>query len=291
MKKAKLIYNPRSGKEQASSSLDKILSLYEENDFQLTPLRLQEELDLKEELKDLDEYHHVAIMGGDGTLNSIVNELKKNKVDIPIAIIPAGTANDMAKHLNISEDIEECVTKILSSTPKKMDIGKVNDSYFMNMASTGMFSNPFEATEDDKKTKLGKLAYMITGITQINKIQPIEFKIKSKKYNFQGSSLGVILLNGSSIANIDLAPEASESDGLLDVLVFKEDILENKLKVALKLVMEGSFEELEGVYHYRSPEVYIECPSQPLTDLDGEKGPSLPGTFKCIKNGITLLGI
>lgn len=291
MKKAKLIYNPRSGKEQASSSLDKILSLYEENDFQLTPLRLQEELDLKEELKDLDEYHHVAIMGGDGTLNSIVNELKKNKVDIPIAIIPAGTANDMAKHLNISEDIEECVTKILSSTPKKMDIGKVNDSYFMNMASTGMFSNPFEATEDDKKTKLGKLAYMITGITQINKIQPIEFKIKSKKYNFQGSSLGVILLNGSSIANIDLAPEASESDGLLDVLVFKEDILENKLKVALKLVMEGSFEELEGVYHYRSPEVYIECPSQPLTDLDGEKGPSLPGTFKCIKNGISILGI
>ncbi len=291
MKKAKLIYNPRSGKEQASSSLDKILSLYEENDFQLTPLRLQEELDLKEELKDLDEYHHVAIMGGDGTLNSIVNELKRNKVDIPISIIPAGTANDMAKHLNISEDIEECVTKILSSTPKKMDIGKVNDSYFMNMASTGMFSNPFEATEDDKKTKLGKLAYMITGITQINKIQPIEFKIKSKKYNFQGSSLGVILLNGSSIANIDLAPEASESDGLLDVLVFKEDILENKLKVALKLVMEGSFEELEGVYHYRSPEVYIECPSHPLTDLDGERGPSLPGTFRCIKNGISILGI
>ncbi|WP_426350718.1 YegS/Rv2252/BmrU family lipid kinase [Alloiococcus sp. CFN-8] len=291
MKKAKLIYNPKSGKEEASSSLDVILSLYEEKGFQLTPLRLQEGLDLKEELKDINEYHHIAIMGGDGTLNSIVNELKKNKVDIPIAIIPAGTANDMARHLNISEDIEECVTKILSTTPKKMDIGKANDSYFMNMASTGMFSNPFEATEDDKKTKLGKLAYMVTGITQINKIQPFEFNIKSKEYNYQGSSLGVILLNGSSIANVDLAPEASEEDGLLDVLVFSKDILENKLKVALKLIMEGSLEELEGVYHYRSSEVYIECPSQPLTDLDGERGPSLPGVFKCIKNGISILGI
>ena len=51
MKKAKLIYNPKSGKEQASSSLDKILSLYEENGFHLTPLRLQEGLDLKEEIR------------------------------------------------------------------------------------------------------------------------------------------------------------------------------------------------------------------------------------------------
>ena len=291
MKKAKLIYNPKSGKEKASSSLDKVLALYQEQGFELTPLRLQEGLDLTKELQDLDEYDHIAIMGGDGTLNSIVNELKRNEADIPIAIIPSGTANDMARHLNISEDIEECLKKILSSKPKRMDIGKINNSYFMNMASTGMFSNPFEATEDDNKTKLGKLAYMVTGISQINKIKPFEFKIISKEYSFEGSYLGVILLNGSSIANVDLAPEASASDGLLDVLVFKGDILENKLKTALNLIMEGSLDEMDGIHHYRTSEIHIECPSQPLTDLDGERGPSLPGSFKCIKNGISILGV
>ncbi len=291
MEKVKLFYNPKSGKEEASKALDQVIALHEAAGLELSPLRLQKGISIKDMTQDLADYKYAIIMGGDGTLNSVIDHLLNVDIDIPIGIIPAGTANDFAKHLSITDNVEEATKNIINSKPVFMDIGKLNHRYFVNLASTGFFANPFDITEDKKKSKLGKLAYIFNGISQLKNLQCFDFKLHSSEYSYEGSLLGVIILNGKSIANVELAPKASSGDGLLDVLVFKESFLDYKFQNAFNLILEGNFDNLEGIDHFKSSKIYLECNDQPLTDLDGERGPKLPGTISCIKKRLKLMGI
>ncbi|WP_040214778.1 YegS/Rv2252/BmrU family lipid kinase [Clostridium polynesiense] len=291
MKKVMLIYNPKSGEEKSAENLDKIISIHQEHGLYVCPFRLQEDFNLKEALNSSEEYEYVIAMGGDGALNSVVNALKANKIDIPIAVLPAGTANDFAKFIGIPLNVEEACIQIIKSTPKLMDIGRLNNSYFTNLASTGFFANPNEPTDDSQKTKMGRVAYTLNAINQIKDIQCYDFKIEAKEYSYEGSLLGVIVLNGKTMANVEVASDASISDGALDVLVVKEQVLESKFQNVIKLITSGKFENLQGIDYFQTSKLLIQCISQPLTDLDGERGPNLPGKIHCIPKGIRILGV
>ncbi|SHJ93392.1 lipid kinase, YegS/Rv2252/BmrU family [Clostridium amylolyticum] len=292
MNKVKLIYNPKSGNEKSSENLDKIISIHQSHGLIIDPFRLQEDANIKDALITIkEEYKYVLIMGGDGTLNSVVNELKKNNIDIPVAVIPAGTANDFANYIGMPEDIEKACLQIINSSVKYMDLGQINDSYFTNLVSTGFFANPYKAAEDDSKAKVGRMAYMFNGITQIKNIQYYNFNIKSKEFSYDGDLYGVIVLNGKTIANVELAPDASAADGYLDVLIIKDKVLESKFQNLITLITEGKFEKLEGIEHFTTSRLYIECKEQPLSDIDGERGPKLPVEIRCIPGALRVLGV
>ncbi len=71
----------------------------------------------------------------------MVNHLKKFSIDLPIAILPTGTANDFAKFIGMPTNVGEACEQILKSSVKKIDLGKINDKYFINVASTGLFTD------------------------------------------------------------------------------------------------------------------------------------------------------
>ncbi|MEG2588151.1 MAG: diacylglycerol kinase family protein, partial [Cetobacterium sp.] len=79
----------------------------------------------------------ILISGGDGTINQVINSMKNKGLDLPIAILPTGTANDFATLLEIDSDIEKAVEKILTGEFKKIDLGKANEKYFVNVFSCG----------------------------------------------------------------------------------------------------------------------------------------------------------
>lgn len=162
MKKVKFIYNPNSGEKKLAGKLDSIIRIYQKNGYTVIPYRLDYDIPVSASFKDLDEsYDHVVFSGGDGTIDLMVNELKRQNINIPVGIIPSGTANDFANALGLEHDPEEAVKKIISSRPKKIDLGKVNNKYFVNVASAGMFTDVSQKINNDIKNSFGRITYYI----------------------------------------------------------------------------------------------------------------------------------
>ena len=115
---------------------------------------------------------------------------------MPIGILPVGTANDFGKFINIPQDIEEACKQILSSKPVKVDIGKINDRYFINVASTGLFTDVSQKTDVTLKNAIGKLAYYIKGIEELPNFRKLKIKLKSKEVDYNGEMYLMLIFNG-----------------------------------------------------------------------------------------------
>lgn len=142
MKKVKFIYNPYSGENTIIMDIDKVIAIHQKYGYNVIPFRISYEYEIYEAFEDVDNsYSYILIAGGDGTVDTVVNYMKKSNIDLPIGVLPVGTANDFAKFLGIPQDVSKACKQILNSNVKNVDIGKINDKYFVNVASTGLFTD------------------------------------------------------------------------------------------------------------------------------------------------------
>lgn len=291
MKKVKFIYNPYSGENIIINEIDNVIRLHEEANFQIIPYRIQKGKSLDIALNDIDNtYEYILIAGGDGTVDSVVNAMKKKNIDLPIGILPVGTANDFGKFINIPNNIIEACTRILKSKPIGVDIGKINDKYFINVASTGLFTDVSQKTDVNLKNTIGKLAYYLKGIEELPNFRKLKVNMKSKECNYDGEMYLILVFNGETAGNFRLATEADVTDGKLDVIVFKAIPIIELLPLFIK-VLKGEHLDSNKVVYFKTDDLYIECKEDIVTDIDGERGPDFPLNIKCIKNGIKVLGI
>ena len=291
MKKVRFIYNPFSGEGSILNKIDKIIEIHEERDYQIVPFRISKNKGIKEALEIVDEsYSYILIAGGDGTVDVLLNAMKEKGLNLPIGILPVGTANDFGKFINMPQDIEEACKQILSSKPVKVDIGKVNDRYFINVASTGLFTDVSQKTDVALKNAVGKLAYYIKGIEELPNFRKLKIKLKSKEVNYDGEMYLMLIFNGQTAGNFKLATRSSAMDGLLDVIVIKAVQIFEILPLFIK-VLKGEHLDSNKVIYFKTDDLYIECEEGIVTDIDGERGPDLPLHIECIKDAIEVLGI
>ena len=127
-----------------------------------------------------ERYHTLALLmvvaGGDGTVNYAVNAMKRKGLDIPIGVIPAGTANDFAGAVGMSREPLEAARQIASGAVDRVDVGRVNDLYFVNIFSFGIFTTTSQRTPDERKHKIGKLAYIIEGSRSSARCTPCRWR-------------------------------------------------------------------------------------------------------------------
>ncbi|SJZ34064.1 lipid kinase, YegS/Rv2252/BmrU family [Cetobacterium ceti] len=293
MKKVKFIYNPHSGEQIILKHLDKIIYLYQKQNLIIEPFRISFEFDLNTSLDGVNEkeYDHILISGGDGTINQVVNVLKKKNLDIPIAILPTGTANDFANLLGIPSNIEVAIKKILSNKPKKIDLGKANDLYFINIFSCGLFTEVSQKTPSVLKNTLGKLAYYFNGIKEIPHFKKIKLSIKTEDFSFQCSSLIFFVFNGKSAGNFNIAYKAKIDDGMLDVIIVKSESIASTLGAIFKFFKGDHLDHPEGIIHFQTKALTLKVEDDINTDIDGEPGPKYPINITCIKDGLSVLGI
>lgn len=291
MKKVRFIYNPFSGEGSILNKIDKIIEIHEERDYQIIPFRISKNKGIKEALEIVDEsYSYILIAGGDGTVDVLLNAMKEKGLNLPIGILPVGTANDFGKFINIPQDIEEACKQILSSKPVKVDIGKINDRYFINVASTGLFTDVSQKTDVTLKNAIGKLAYYIKGIEELPNFRKLKIKLKSKEVDYNGEMYLMLIFNGQTAGNFKLATRSSAMDGLLDVIVIKAVQIFEVLPLFIK-VLKGEHLDSNKVIYFKTNDLYIECEEGIVTDIDGERGPDFPLHIQCIKDAIEVLGI
>lgn len=291
MKKVKFIYNPYSGENAILSELDKVLKEHQKANYQVVPYRIQRDRDIIEAFDDVDDtYAYILVAGGDGTVDSALNAMMKKNIRLPIGILPVGTANDFAKFIGMPFNIKEACKRIVNSTPQAVDIGKINDKYFINVASSGLFTDVSQKTDVNLKNTIGKLAYYIKGIEELPNFRKLKVALKSKDFEFNGEMYLMLIFNGQTAGNFKLATKANISDGMLDVIVFKAIPIIELIPLFIK-VLKGEHLNSDKVIYFKTNDILIESNEDIVTDIDGEKGPDFPLRIKCIKGGIQVLGI
>ena len=289
--KVKFIYNPYSGENLILSKLDKVISLHQEAGYTIVPYRITAGEDVGVALNDIKDgnYKYILIAGGDGTVDSVVNAMAKSGISLPIGILPVGTANDFSKFLGMPSDVEEACKQILSSEVKSVDLGSINDKYFVNVASTGLFTDVSQKTDVNLKNTIGKLAYYLKGLEELPNFRKLHVNILSKEVEFDGEMYLLLVFNGATAGNFNLATRADACDWLLDIIMFKAVQIYELLPLFIK-VLKGEHLDSNKVLYFKTDYLKVECHEDIVTDIDGEKGPDFPLEIKCIKGGLKILG-
>lgn len=291
MKKVRFIYNPYSGENAVLKELDTIIDIHQEKGYTVVPYKIKKDRDVIEALDIIDStYDYVLVAGGDGTVDNVVNAMEKREIFLPVGIIPVGTANDFATFLGMPSDVGECVKQILDSEPMSVDLGKVNEKYFVNVLSTGLFTDVSQKTDTNLKNTIGKLAYYLKGIEQLPTFRKLKVKITANGRVYDEPMYLMLVFNGKTAGTMNLATRASVSDGFLDVVVFKACHIPELLHLFIK-VMKGEHLDDPRIEYIKTEELLIESDEDIVTDIDGEKGPDFPLKVQCIKGGLKVLGI
>ncbi len=217
--------------------------------------------------------------GGDGTLSEVAEAMAHTGQDatrLPaLALLPLGTANDFATATAVPTDPLAALQLPAHTPARSIDLlrvegdGKVH--WCANLASGGFGTEVTVGTHDGLKKMLGGLAYVITGVAKLGRIEPIQAHIHGEGFDWQGGFIALGIGNGRQAGGgQQLCPEALLDDGQLDLTVVPE--LSGEVMSTLgTLFSEGKHAALEQVAERaRLRELWIEA-AQPLTlNLDGE---------------------
>jgi diacylglycerol kinase (ATP) len=158
----------------------------------------------------------VFVWGGDGMVQRCTDALAGTGV--PVAILPAGTANLFATNLGIPKDLPEAVRIGLSSTRRVLDLGRVNGEHFAVMAGAGFDARMIRDADKGLKDRVGRLAYAWTGLRNLDGSDRIvRIKLDGATW-YKGPATCVLLGNvGTITGGIPAFPDARPDDGWLDV--------------------------------------------------------------------------
>jgi len=291
IEKVLLIYNPMSGNGVFSSNLDRVISEYQKRDQIIVPVRAGNKrcnLDNLISNGGYREFTKIIAAGGDGTINAVVSAMMKHNVDLPLALFPAGTANDLSSYFDISTNINDMLQVATGTHRTKMDVGVAGSKYFVNVLAMGMMVDISQKTDPMAKTTLGVMAYYLRSVAELPRIRPIHVHIKCPDFSQDLQMHAMLVMNGRSAGGFKrLAPDASINDGLFDVLLFKSMPITNWAPLLMSLIM-GQHTENKYVKYFRTSELRIESDEELDTDVDGEPGEPLPLDVRILPNRLTI---
>lgn len=278
--KGLFIINPSSGKQNIESTLREIMANLVLNQItsHIDVFYTQKKNDAKNRAAQLKpgEYDYVVSVGGDGTLNEVTNGLILSGSNTPLAIISAGTVNDFATYMKLPQTAEDFCRMIEEFQTKKVDIGKVNNEYFINVLAAGMLTDIAYKVPKDKKAVLGKMAYYLEGVKEFPKqlAQNMTLSFHSKEFNDTLDIMLFLVTNSKSVGGFaDAAPLASVSDGYLDVLILKKmDLLFEAPDLIIKW-FQGDHPKHPAIEYFQTKELSVlptEKTAEIAIDYDGE---------------------
>ncbi len=161
----------------------------------------------------------VVAVGGDGTIHEVINSIANTSV--MLGVIPYGTANVFGLAFNIPMDIEKACIKIIEGQPRKMDLGRINGTYFACMAGIGFDAFVIKKADRSLKQAFGALSYIMVGMWEIfrYKFYPILFNIDNSFHQQKGYFL--IISNTKYYGGEQvITPKADPFDGNLEICIF-----------------------------------------------------------------------
>ncbi|WAH38214.1 YegS/Rv2252/BmrU family lipid kinase [Alicyclobacillus dauci] len=292
MRRARMIYNPASGREQVKKYVPDILEFLERKcGYETSVYSTENREKTLNEVQRIckSDYELIIVAGGDGTVHEVINGMALESRRPPLALIPAGTTNDFASALGLPFDIRDAYEHIAAAKLTHVDIGRMNDQFFINIAGGGSLTELTYEVPAKLKTMIGQLAYYLKGIEKVVMLSPSRLSIESKDFQFEGEAMFFLITNTKHVGGFkNLAPRAKVDDGLFDVFIVKRMKI-YELVSAISLAVRGRHMDHPGVLFFQTDQLKIDCEGELAMNLDGEHGGYAPCTIRNLKRHIQIL--
>lgn len=273
--KAKLIVNPSAGSDAAVRYLTLINERIRRRVGLLDIVITTGEGDAARAAEDavLCGYDHLFVAGGDGTLNEVLNGIGAvpGGFDaVVLGIVPLGTGNDFASALGYPADIAAAVDILADARASCVDVGQLNDRYFINVSAGGFIAEVSDAVSPQLKDVAGRLAYLVGGATVVLEHQPFDVRVESSPRSVSMAINMFAVCNSRLIGGGRLiAPDARVDDGLLDVYLV-EAMSKVEFVGLLTRMSEGKHASDERVTYFRAAELDLRFDTPVKVNTDGQ---------------------
>jgi YegS/Rv2252/BmrU family lipid kinase len=231
----------------------------------------------------------VAAYGGDGTVMEVARGVMDSNV--PMAIIPGGTANLMSVELGIPKDLTKAVTIIAdeNSPAKAIDVGEIEGSFFLLRVGLGIAAQKVEIADRDLKDRYGILAYSIAALKATKDAQQVTYKfiLDGEKIEAKGVTCLIDNAGNFGVSGFKAHKDISVTDGLLDIIVVRDTRFLTFLAAG-----KGAFESTpsaDSYFHFQAKEIYVEADPPQTIQVDGEVGQQTPFSIKVVPHAVKVL--
>lgn len=261
-----LVVNPISGGLDKSELIEEIKSAIIKKNRTLSVFQTTGDEDvynLKNLIKEKAP-ERIIVAGGDGTIKIVAEAMQGHQ--IPIGIIPAGSANGLAVNLKLPRDLEQQIEVAFGENFLEMDIILIDDEYCLHMSDFGLNAELINRYE--KSNIRGKLGYLLQSVpTLLESDFPFEFKIEANGEIIEKEGILLALANAQDYGTgATVNPSGLLNDGKFEILIFKNfDMLQIIKTLRNEVELDPEFAEVICTDH-----AIISCKSPVAFQIDGE---------------------
>ena len=208
----------------------------------------------------------IVAVGGDGTVNEVGRSLINTKS--ALGILPCGSGNGLARHLNLPMNLKKCIDIINCYDVKALDYGIINDHPFF--CTCGMGFDAFISMKFAEAGKRGPITYMQKVLEEGLSYEPETYVIEDEDGTHRYKAFLVSAANASQYGNnAYIAPQASMSDGLLDIIIMEPFDLIEAPQVAIELFNKTLDKNLK-IKTFRAKHIHIRRKKEGVIHYDGD---------------------
>lgn len=224
----------------------------------------------------------VAAYGGDGTVMEVARGIRSS--EIPLAILPGGTANLMTVELGIPRNLEAAAQTAVSETSviRRIDMAKAGENYFLLRIGMGFPGKKVEVADRELKDRFGVLAYSIGAIKALKESDIVNFRIKvdGERHELEAYSLLIDNAGTFGVKGLSHSKQVRIDDGLLDVFVIRD------LSLVSVFAMGASITDRQpdpnAFHHWQGRDIQIDAEPPVVINGDGELWGNTPISIRVI---------
>lgn len=283
-----VIFNPTAGRGRAGKLREQAQSIMGDA-FEWQPTRKAGHA--VELAREASKTHPVVVaFGGDGTVGDVARGILSGNPEATLGIIPVGTGNDVARNLNLKLDLEESVATVLNGVVRRIDVGVINGTPFINNAGLGFDAQVMVTMNTSIRFTRGTPAFLLATLKTFPGFKPftITLTINDEEPTTQKAMM-VSVLNGTMYgAGMKAAPFAEMDDGQVDVLVIKA-MPKMKLIGLIPKVMHGQHVNHPAVTMLKARKLTINCTPPQRLNIDGDVSGLTPANIEVKPRALKVL--
>lgn len=221
----------------------------------------------------------IFCMGGDGTINEVINGMVPVESASAFGFVPFGTVNDLARALHIPRSPRGAIRMLETAVKTNIDVGKINGRYFINIVAAGLIPEAVSQVTIKEKTLFGSLAYFMKGFQVLSKQKSYRFVVETDSGTTikMTSPLMAAMLTDSAGSFRNLLPPEDRNKGVIKLALFRDlDWLHLLRQGPMLLAGMQMGEDFLTVINIKKAHVSIAGGEELWTNVDGDKGPSFP---------------
>ncbi|WP_280681035.1 MULTISPECIES: diacylglycerol kinase family protein [unclassified Breznakia] len=280
MKKILFVYNPVAGKGNIKNKLSKIIEAFSSDENTLITYATKANNDAYHHIVQFgQQFDRIICSGGDGTLNETINACMEIAYKGKLGYIPTGTVNDFSKSIKMETNLDRLLDNFNTEIHfQSIDVGKLNERYFVYVAAFGSVSEVSYSTPQNTKNSIGKVAYILEGLKKLTRQDKIHMRIEYDDGIIEDDFCLGLITNSLFIGGMNFfkEDEISLDDGYFECIFIKYPKGPITLNQTLFDITTRNFENTDKMYAFKTKTLRITSKKKVKWTVDGEYG----GTYK-----------